>query len=539
MSMQIDKQNGNICFNEGKHVYFDLTDPKKKYISVTTLLNKFEQPFDKDFWSAYKAMEQLVQPDLWPMAKKDLLQSKKITPKMLRLYEVVEDDFNSVQQNILDGWQKENLASTTRGTAIHSNLEHSFYKQKTDISLKKYGVGGKFVCDEGRTALDLENGVYPEYLIWYDSPDNKLHIAGQIDVLAKEGNSFTIIDWKGLPLNTPIPTYTGWKTMESLKIGDKIFDMNGNPCAVIHKSEIHHNPCYRITFTNGIQLVADHEHRWLVSINIDEGCEVMTTEQIADYMELHPDKIIEIPMGKKLDCPNKHIVSKTVNEETIEAVLRASVQERMQMLDLLAPDYIKTCKHGNDIYYQIRNCDFSDSIVELIRTLGVYVHDDNTFTFPVHQVDAEEVWHYEFEIKSVEPVDMVPTQCIEVDSPTHTFLCTKYFIVTHNTNKQIKTKSYFDSKTKTSQKLKYPLNNLDDCNYSVYNMQLSTYAWMIQQMHPEWKCNDLVLVHFDHSDKMTTYHMKYLKDEVERMLRFWKKESILEQHRAARKPIQY
>lgn len=58
-------------------------------------------------------------------------------------------------------------------------------------------------------------------------------------------------------------------------------------------------------------------------------------------------------------------------------------------------------------------------------------------------------------------------------------------------------------------------------------------------MHPEWKCNDLVLVHFDHSDKMTVYHMKYLKDEVERMLKFWKKESILEQHRAARKPIQY
>lgn len=460
---------------------------------------------------------------------------------MLRLYEVTEDDFNAVQQNILDGWQKENLASTTRGTAIHANLEHSFYKQKKDISLQKYGVGGKFVCEEGRTALDLENGVYPEYLIWYDSPDNKLHIAGQIDVLAKEGNSFTIIDWKGLPLDTPIPTYTGWKTMGSLKVGDKVFDMNGNPCAVIHKSEIHHNPCYRITFTNGIQLTADHEHRWLVTKNIDGGLifEVMTTEQIADYIELHPEEILEIPIGKKLVCPNKGIESTVVNEEAVEAVLRASVTERMQMLHLLAPMYIKTVKHGKETFYQVRNCDFSDSIVELIRTLGVYVNDDNTFTFPVHEVDENEIWHYEFEIKSVEPTDMVPTQCIEVDSPTHTFLCTEYFIVTHNTNKQIKIKSYFDNKTKTSQKLRYPLNNLDDCNYSVYNMQLSTYAWMIQQMHPEWKCNDLVLVHFDHSDNMTTYHMKYLKDEVERMLKFWKKESVLEQHRAARKQIQY
>lgn len=301
--MTIDKRNGDICFNEEKHVYFHAKDPKKKYISVTTLIHKFEPPFDRDFWSAYKALEQLVEPDYWDLARKDLLAKKKFDVKFLTLYGVSVDDFNAVQQNILDNWQKENLASTKRGSAIHANLEHSFYAQKTDISLQKYGLGGRFICIEGKTELDLENGIYPEYLIYYESPDGKIQLAGQIDLLVKEGNQFSIVDWK--------------------------------------------------------------------------------------------------------------------------------------------------------------------------------------------------------------------------------------------TNKQIKTKSYYDKKTQTSEKLRYPLNNLDNCNYSVYNMQLSTYAWMIEQLHPELKCKELVLVHFDHNNNMTTYNMEYRKQEVEKMLNFWKKEAVLEQHKEARKRIEY
>lgn len=71
--------------------------------------------------------------------------------------------------------------------------------------------------------------------------------------------------------------------------------------------------------------------------------------------------------------------------------------------------------------------------------------------------------------------------------------------------------------------MKYPLNNLDDVNYWHYALQLSTYAWMIQKKNPEFEIEDLVLVHFDHSDNMTVYHLPYLKDEVIRMLSFTRK----------------
>ena len=37
-------------------------------------------------------------------------------------------------------------------------------------------------------------------------------------------------------------------------------------------------------------------------------------------------------------------------------------------------------------------------------------------------------------------------------------------------------KSYYNKQTKQSVKMKYPLNALDDCNFNVYQLQLSLYA---------------------------------------------------------------
>jgi hypothetical protein len=144
-----------------------------------------------------------------------------------------------------------------------------------------------------------------------------------------------------------------------------------------------------------------------------------------------------------------------------------------------------------------------------------------------------------YSIKRVELVDTVPTQCIQVDSPSHTFLCTRHMLVTHNTNKKIETTSFFDNKSKKSVMMKYPLNHLQDCNYNHYTLQLSTYAWMIQKLNPEFEIEDLVLVHFDHNDNMTVYHLPYLKDEVIKMLAFYKKESILAENKKKRQKIEY
>lgn len=300
--MKIDKQNGNVAFSEDSHTYWNVND-NEKYISVTTLIHKFTQPFDKDFWSAYKALEKLIPKDSWAIEKKSLLSSKKFNKDILDLYNISELEFNKTQQEILDDWDNENRKSCERGTKIHEEIEHSFYNNPHNISLQKFGIGGKFECKKDYSELDLEYGVYPEYLIYRESDDGILRIAGQVDLIIKSGNEITIVD--------------------------------------------------------------------------------------------------------------------------------------------------------------------------------------------------------------------------------------------HKTNKKIEQKSGFNTSTRSNIKMKYPLNNLMDANFYHYTMQLSTYAWMLQKINPNFIIKDLILNHYDHNGNNTIYHCEYLKHEVEKMLYFYKKQVILEKQREKRKRIEY
>lgn len=300
---EYQKINGNVAFTESNHKYFDITDPSKEYISVTTLIHRYTQPFDKEFWSAYKALEKLLPKDSWNIEKKSLLSTKKFNKELLDVYNISENDFNKVQQDILDAWDEENRKSCERGTKIHADIENSFYTHPHNISLKKFGLGGKFECKKDYSELDLEYGVYPEYLIYRESDDGILRLAGQVDLIIKSSNEITIVD--------------------------------------------------------------------------------------------------------------------------------------------------------------------------------------------------------------------------------------------HKTNKKIDLKSGYNSQTKSTTKMKYPLNNLDDANFYHYTLQLSTYAWMLQKINPDFIIDNLILNHYDHQGNNRLYHCEYLKNEVEKMLAHYKKQLILEKNREKRKRIEY
>ena len=299
--MKIDKQNGNVAFAEDEHVYWDVTDSSKKYISVTTLIHNYTKPFNKEFWSAYKALEKLIPKESWAIEKKSLLATKRFNKEILNVYDISENEFNKTQQDILDKWQKENMEACDRGTKIHAQMENSMYSD--NVSLEKFGIGGKFIGKKNYCTLDLENAVYPEYLIYRVSDDGILRIAGQIDLLIKQGNEITLADWK--------------------------------------------------------------------------------------------------------------------------------------------------------------------------------------------------------------------------------------------TNKKIDLKGGFDVKTKKTDKMLYPLGKLDDCNFNHYTLQLSTYAWMLQKLNPDFIIKDLILYHFDHDGNETLYHCDYLKSDVENMLYHYKKHVIRDEQRNKVKPIEY
>ena len=262
-----------------------------------------EKEFDKEFVSAYKALEKIIPADIWKKEKGGIWKGHKIPKDFLEVHDITQEELNKVQQDILDEWEETNRIACERGTKIHAQLEHSFYDAGSNITLKKFGIGGKFECKKDYSDLDLEYGVYPEYLIYYDNPKIDLHIAGQIDLIVK---------------------------------------------------------------------------------------------------------------------------------------------------------------NGNDIY-----------------------------------------------------------------------------IIDHKTNKKIDLKGFYNGATRTSDKMKFPLSHLDECNYNHYQLQLSTYAWMLQKLNPDFVIKDLILNHYDHSGKNTLYHCTYLKDDVEKMLKYYAKQKKLEKQKAKYARIEY
>lgn len=72
---------------------------------------------------------------------------------------------------------------------------------------------------------------------------------------------------KALALDTPIPTPGGWRKMGDLQIGDRVFDERGEICSVTGVSPVWRNrPVYRVTTDCGDEIIADHDHEWLVRL---------------------------------------------------------------------------------------------------------------------------------------------------------------------------------------------------------------------------------------------------------------------------------
>ncbi len=520
--MEFDKVNGNVGFVESAHKYLDTRDEGRDFISVTQLIERYTQPYDSAFWSAYKAIEKIVQPSAWPALKKALLSTKAFDHRFLEIYHVPHEKFDETREGILDAWAKENKDSLDRGTKIHQQIENSCYDGTVD--LKPLGLEGSYECLKDHSELDLENAIYPEYLLSRESDDGILRIAGQADMIVKEGNLITIIDHKGLPTETPILTTVGWTTLDLLEVGDQVYDMDGKPCRVKAISNIHFNPCYKIHFANDETITADHEHRWLLA----DG-------KVVETKDLKPGMMIPVtkPLQTKTNTNASSLYAMGINagrDAEYDIPLDLDIVQRRDFIRGLQ-DSAGTLK-DEEWLFDTGNKDRALRMKILFSMAGYRAVEEygqlRVSAFGNRIVDKIEELDY-----------VVPTKCIETDSPTHTYLADYALIVTHNTNKEIKVKGYYDPVKKMVEGMKYPLSHLPDTNYWHYALQLSTYAWMLRKLNPEFIIKDLILNHYDHEGKNKQYHCDYLEKEVEMMLRDYKKSLLVERKRQRRQQIVY
>lgn len=592
-----------ILFREHDHVYFYETNlgetvQQEKFTSVTTILSKLspKKDFDKIAQDYY---EKFVVNGSLDILFKDIGKKNKMS--IAECYDMWGELDYSDHKCIVKIWEDIKVKAAEKGTAYHLLRENEAYAKgaKSLITEGEFKVGHNLKTLEGN---------YSELILFH--PFYK--VSGSADVVEfKENKSFDIQDYKGLALDTPIATKTGWKNMIDIKVNDEIFDGDGKLTKVKNISEIHYNPCYEITFDTGDKIVCDHEHRWVITESNEYRKTQINTELTTEELKLkfdsktHPIYIpcvklelpdIELPIdpyvlglwlgdGNRtcgtITCIVKEIwdeikrrgyeVSENHNENLDKAESRTVYKLRGELVKL----NLLGNKHIPDIYFRssynqrldlLRGFMDADghfhrkrkriatdttkewqanSIMQLCSSLGFKpikfnctttgFGKDNIPTFHIcfssdvnpflirNKDYFDVIGNKNFTnskrryIKDIKLIETVPTKCLEVESETHCYLAGYNLIKTHNTNKKKP-----EQKSFKNEKLLTPVSHLLNCDYDKYNLQLSIYAFILEEYG--YKCGKLELIWIKDAEKDIREYIpvKYLRDEAKAILTYFK-----------------
>ena len=191
----IDKENDEVTYNDEKHVYVGKkgSGEGKKFISVTTLIGEFENKFDSDFWKKYKALEELMGDDFINV-KSSLLNTKKWDDAYIP-DNITKEMFEETCAKYVKDWGETNRIACEYGTKVHAEQESGFYND-SERTIKRFNLGGNLPVYKNHHKLDIESGIIPEMLISYTDPDGLLCIAGQSDLIIKNGDHIKVWDHK-------------------------------------------------------------------------------------------------------------------------------------------------------------------------------------------------------------------------------------------------------------------------------------------------------------------------------------------------------
>lgn len=114
-----------------------------------------------------------------------------------------------------------------------------------------------------------------------------------------------------------------------------------------------------------------------------------------------------------------------------------------------------------------------------------------------------------------------------------------FSIIDHKWSKKLTHKGHFIQDVKTTEKMLYPLNGLENCNFNHYALQLSLYAYMLENLHLSYSIHKLLINHFDEKNNNTVVQVPYLKKEVELLLKSINNGILKQERKQRRLPIEY
>lgn len=256
----------DITFEEKEHIYSVNGVPIKE--SVSDKIKQYYKPFNKKVISHYSALKHGVS-----------------------------------QESLVKDWDNKRDIAIIKGNKAHLFGElYPFNRELRPQSPYDLAIM-KFWNDLPPHIIPIiaEARMYHKEDLYAGTPDFLLYntLTGY----------YIILDYKGLPLDTPIPTDKGWCDMGKLTLEHKVFDKDGKICNIKNISNIHFKKCLKMKFDNNEEIISDFEHRWLIYKGENKKGFVWTTQEIKDYLEKTGDnpntfKTLRIYNSKPINIEN-------------------------------------------------------------------------------------------------------------------------------------------------------------------------------------------------------------------------------------------
>lgn len=229
---------------------------------------------------------------------------------------------------------------------------------------------------------------------------------------------------KSVPNDTIIPTPKGFRRVDEIKIGDKLFDRLGKPTTVLGVFPQGEKKVFEVTFEDGRTALCNDEHLWSVYVDDNEYFNTFTLKELMKY----PQRDYYIPANGAVEGISQNrpsLFKQCAYNRIIPSIIwRSSIEERKAFLEIT--DELDDLTFTIEFAEQIANLKRSVGIQSIVRTFNDGIHA-TVIDFPCNKIKITNIRSLGYS---------TPMTCFMVDNSEHLFLMNDY-IVTHNTRMAI------------------------------------------------------------------------------------------------------
>jgi RecB family exonuclease len=255
---------------------------------------------------------------------------------------------------------------------------------------------------------------------------------------------FFVSDYKGLALDTPLPTPSGWTTMGRVGSGDLLIGSDGSPVRVVETTPVQVLACFRLVFDDGSHIVADEVHLWpLADGRVLSTAELYDRYRAGEELRLPASPVIgasdpaDLPMSPRVAMAELAVkdFAHPMSAEFVTAIraLRGAPSDRRALLEgALLPGTLVVTVHDSAV---------ADVLSEAHASLGggwlVFRRDAGELSAQLDPSVVVAAGPAEGRrIDRIETAVPVATRCVAVDAADSLYLAGRSMVPTHNTGRK-------------------------------------------------------------------------------------------------------